>query len=290
MEVAAAYAEPLGFDALAADQILFFNYQGGQGPSHDYWGCGTWSGSTFVRRYGPTYKGTNGAKTFPNYDPAYAADIASAIKTAKAYLTAHYPKMKLVVNHGTGLPADPNEVELVASTDGELSELGTSNHGNYASGLPAYFKDTLDYMEYVQQRGVAFLSMNVIETGAAPTDAQTEWTLATYLMGNEGNAYMWLSGTSNPGFSWSWFPEYDTIDAKLGTPCAKYAVDGANPDLYARRFTGGLVLVNASPSVAAAAALPLGHTYTDLFSRAVATPLPVSPADAYVLFTTNGCQ
>jgi hypothetical protein len=70
---------------------------------------------------------------------------------------------------------------------------------------------------------------------------------------------------------------------------ASYDVN--NPQMYYRRFAGGLVVVNSGslPRASETATLPANHTYTDIEGRAVTNPLTVNSNDSYVMTTTNGC-
>jgi hypothetical protein len=290
--LAAEYAKSLHFNALAADQIFLFNDYGGQGTNHDYWGCGIYSGGSFVRRYSPTHSGTVGLKTFPNYDPQYGTDMVNAVRISRQYLRANYPGMKLIINHPPGSISDPDEQALLENTDAALTELGTTNYGRYPSN-PGFVRNAWAYAEFGQKQGTAMLNMNAMDTVEALTPDQIEWTLATYLMTNEGNSYLWLGASGSAG-QWNWYSQYDTVNAKLGNPCAAYyggaSTSVTTPDLYYRRFEGGLVVANLSASLTQDASLPTGHAYTDLDSRTVSNPLPVHEAEAYVIFTTNGCE
>ena len=117
---------------------------------------------------------------------------------------------------------------------------------------------------------------------AAVTIPQREYALAAYFMANEGALDTYI--TPSAGRIDSTFPEYS---ARLGTPCEEYH---GGPSIYYRRYSGGMVVLNAQPSAPANAALPSNHHYADIDGRPVSNPLSVASSDGYVLTTTNGCQ
>jgi hypothetical protein len=287
IQTAAAFALAHGANAVAFDQTLFFDYDGGQ---HSGWfGCGVYSNGTFIRRWGAAKGG------FPNYDPQWNHDVAAWMNTAKSILgndpvlAPHH--IKLFVNHPAGSVTNPDEQTLVNNVDGDVDETGFIDYGHYAV-VPNLFKATLDYMEYVQAQGKQFLDVAKFSgnlAGGATSNfglssSQLSYAIATFLMGNEGRASLFI--TPGPYGTVVNFPQISTVNSRLGTACARYTAVAAN--VYARKFSGGLVLVNPGT---VAIGVPLAHVYTDLMGRSVtANALTVGPADAYVLFTSsNGC-
>jgi hypothetical protein len=113
--------------------------------------------------------------------------------------------------------------------------------------------------------------------------AQRDYSVATYLMGNEQSAAAFISQHSY-GIE-VWRPEYGY---SVGAPCGEYYSGGGS--VYLRRFANAIVAVNASASSTQYAHLPTGHAYTDLEGRGWRNPLPLAPNDGYVLKTTNGCH
>lgn len=277
-----------GNNAIGADQTLFFDYDGGQHPG--WFGCGIFRGGTFVRKWGATRGG------FPNYDAKWKADVANWVRTARQYLftdpaVAPY-HLKFIVNHPAGNIADVSETTLLANVDAVLDETGFADYGHYTSA-PGLFKHTLDYMRYAQTHGVWIFEVDKFSgsnTGSydatALTPAQREWAIATFLMGNEGRALLYV--TPGPYGKEYYFSEYATVNYAMGAACGP-ATALSNGFIYTRRFYGGMVVVNAGGHGTASVALP-AHSYRDLEGRAVRNPLPVASADSYVLFTTNGCS
>ncbi len=112
--------------------------------------------------------------------------------------------------------------------------------------------------------------------------AQRDYSVATYLMGDEQSAATFISPHAY-GIE-VWRPEYGT---NIGAPCAEYT---GGPSVYFRRFANAIVVVNANDAKSASASLPAGHTYSDLEGRIVHNPLSLAANDGYVLKTTNGCK
>ncbi len=288
IQTAAAFAIAHGANAIGADQTLFFDYDGRQQPS--WFGCGVYSrDGSFIRRWGALKGG------FPNYDPQWNHDVAAWVAGAKAILTtnpvlAPY-HLKLFVNHPAGSITNPDEQTIIANADGIVDETGFTDYGHYA-GQPSLFTSTLNYMEFVQAQGKQFLDIAKFSgnlEGAASnfglSSAQLSYAIATYLMGNEGHASLFV--TPGPYGVVVGFPQISTVNAKLGSSCGAYNTV-ANGNAYERKFTGGMVVVN--PGVATVE-VPLSHAYTNLMGGSAGSgTLSVGPAQAYVLFTTsNGC-
>lgn len=277
----ANYAHQLGYHALAIDEATF--WQADQGAGSGSFGCGIHQNGSFVRRY-------NGAT-----DSNWAADVVAWVKQAHAILTtdptiASY-RLKLVVNH----PADQltsAEREFLANVDADLDETGYINYGRPVNGSPSNFLMRTNWAMYAQQHGVAVM-MNA-NLGPLSTNSQLlDYSLATYLMGNLQGESLYTSPSKGYGTE-QWHGEYQT---NVGAPCGDFyggsKIDASNPTIYYRRFANAVVVVNAGSGAGTsevARNLPSGHTYTDVFGRAIPSPLNIPSNDGYVLRTTNGCQ
>lgn len=290
VQTAAAFAIAHGANALGFDQTLFFDYDGGQQPG--WFGCGVYSPSgSFIRRWGATKGG------FPNYDPQWNHDVAAWMAGAKTILTTdailapHH--LKLFVNHPAGSITDPDEQTVIANVDGDLDETGFTDYGHYAA-VPNLFNSTLSYMEFVQGQGKQFLDIAKFSgnlTGASSnfglSAAQVSYAIATFLMGDEGRASLFIS--PGPYGKILNFSQIAMVNSKIGTACGSYSTV-ANGNVYERKFSGGMVIVN--PGAAGTVNVSLTHAYTNLMSDAGmgAGTVPVGPASSYILFTSsNGC-
>ncbi len=278
-------------NAIGSDQTVFFDYDGGQYPG--WFGCGIYAGPNythFERRWGSTVTG------FPNYDPKWASDTATWVKTAKSILTTdgtlapHH--LKLAINHPLGDPSSANEATLMSTTDMELDEEGFADYGKYITNA-LHLGQTLSYMTFVQSHGTTFLAVDKFSTNRHGTSAtagisndQLAWAIATYLLGTQGHAAFYV--TIGPYGVPSYFPQYATVNSRIGTACAAYAT-AASGHVFYRRYTGGFAVANDGGAGTENITLP-SHTYTDLMGATITNPLSIDASKAFVLFTTaNGC-
>lgn len=271
VQAMAHYAKAAGYNSLAVDQVVYWNiYQGGnpafgQHRNTSEYGCGTWHGSTFVRDYASPK------------DPRYPADVVSYVRQAHSIL--HSMGMALVINHPGGSPNDPNEQQLLSNTDAVMDETGFSDYGRYTQN-PGVMSSTLAWMRFAQSRGAAVMIVNkYLNFNQSVTGAPFEYALATYLLGNQGAALLFVGGAHGYG-TLQYHTEYD---APIGKPCSDVS---AGP-VYVRRFSGGLAAVNGSTSTRALQ-LPSGKAYRDIEGHSIGST--IAPMSGYVLLTSaNGC-
>lgn len=266
-QVAAPYARSHGYNSLAIDEVAFWNSTI-NGSGRGNYGCGIYQNGQFVRRYNSWQS-----------DPNWIADTVAWVKAAHAITQAQ--GLKLIINHPPTSASNPQEQAIVANTDAVLNETGFSSYGNYkrSSGL---LRATLAWMHYAQQRGTAVL-INNTWTSTGITIQQREYSLATYMLGNESSAALFTSQYGGYGKE-NYFPEFAR---SYGAPCNTYS---DNNSVYSRKFANALVLVNDDHTTYKTVPLASGHFYTDVEGRPVTNPLTIAPGDAYVLSTTNGCN
>jgi hypothetical protein len=284
VKLAANYAIAHGYTGLAFDEVLFSNITGEAVATTDY-GCGIYQNGTFVRRY----SGRN--------DPAWTTDTVAWVKAARSILKTDPvigPKnLKMLINHPAYSIANVNEQTILQNVDAVVDEGGFSDYGTYRQGRDGYLVPrTVAWMAYAQSHGAVPLIIDKFYQSTAVTSVQLEYAIATYLLGNQGMARLFVGNANGYGAE-QYHSEYAT---NFGTPCGAYyggaSYDSANPDIYYRRFSNAIAVVNAGSTTRTSelAHLPAGHTYRDLEGRAIGNPLTVASADAYVLMTTNGCQ
>ncbi|HET9095440.1 MAG TPA: hypothetical protein VFN37_02160, partial [Candidatus Baltobacteraceae bacterium] len=241
-----------GYNALAIDQVVFWNiYEGGnpnfgQSVKSGEYGCGVWKGSTFDRLYASPA------------DPRYAADVVNYVAQARSI--AHSYGLTLMVNHPAGSVSSALEQQLLRNTDIDLDETGFSDYGRYVAGDGGIFKRELSYIRYAQQHGTGMMIIDKFSNERHVDPTGLEYSLATYLLGNEGGLLLFVGGANDYG-TMQYHSEYD---ARIGRPCG--AVSGG-PAVYGRRFSGGLAVVNASAD-SQTVRLP-SSGYRDIEGRAV---------------------
>ena len=284
MKLAATYAHASGYTGLAIDEVLFENIDGTGVSSTDY-GCGIYEGNTFVRRY----SGRN--------DPAWNTDTVAWVKAARSILKTDPVigpyNLKLIVNHPAYSVTTTNEQTVLQNVDAALDEAGFTVYGGYKSASNNYvFNSAVAWMKYAQSHGVAPLIVDKFDQSTPITALQLEYSIATYMMGNEGTARLFVGNTNGYGAE-QYHSEYATnYGAACGEMYGGASYNAANPQIYYRRFANAIVIVNSGslPRASELATLPAGHTYKDLEGRTVTNPLTVASNDAYVLLTTNGCN
>ncbi len=196
---AAAFAAQNGYNALAIDQVTFW-FSGSGGPG--YYPCGTWVNGTFVRRYSSAS------------DPLWASDVATWVQSAHAIVrnTPALSGLKIIVSHpGENITA--NEIKLLANVDADMDETGFTDYGR-PTVIPV--SREVAWMQYAQAHGTAVL-INQNWSGAAVSPAQLEYAIATYMLGNEQAASLFVS-THLYGIE-QWHAEYQTL---TGTACGEY--------------------------------------------------------------------
>jgi hypothetical protein len=284
-----SYAQLNSYNAFALDEIIFKDFMVGGDPelgqteNTSEYACGTWNANgTFNTVY-----------SSPN-DPTFTQDVLNWVNAAKQAAAAN--GLAVIVNHTPGNISNASEQSLLSMVDGLVVEAGFSDYGNYQllSNPSGYFISTYNYIEWVEQQGVAFVDIDRYTLGGqtSVTSDQLEYSIGTYMMANEGNADLYVNANNGPGYGYGAEQYHQEYATALGPPCSAMTEDAHNPQIYYRRFQNGMVVVNAGGAGTENATLPSNHTYTDLEGRAVSNPLPVSESDAWVLTTGggNGCS
>lgn len=284
------YALANGYNAIAIDNVEFNDFMEGGNPE---------LGQTVKPgEYACGYYDTSGAfvKVYqsPN-DPQWTADTLNWME--RAYSAAHAAGLAVLVNHPIGTPGDANEQALLNDADVVLDESGFSAYGTYVNQTSgSILTTTYKYMEWVQSQGKAFVVIDryAFSGESEPTPDQVEYSIATYLLGNEGNAELYVNANNSAGTGYGSEQYHQEYATPIGAPCAPMyggsAYSSTSASIYYRRFAGGMVVVNAGSTAPESATLPSNHVYTDIEGRTVTDPLTVNSNDAYVLTTTGGCS
>lgn len=178
---------------------------------------------------------------------------------------------------------DPSMVDLIAHVDTIDDEQSFTRYG---SGFvsDSNLQLIVQWMRYVQSVNRGWI---VIDKWNLPSfDRQhLGWALASYLMGKYHSAALFVDHL--PGYGREYYvPQYKAL---IGHPCGDmYRVAGAQ-NVYFRKYSGGLAIVNTSTSSVHSVSLPR-PLYVDVFGQHVTSPMNVAPDWGYVLLTVNGCN
>jgi hypothetical protein len=283
-----SYVRSNGYNALALDQVDFSDIMEGGNPyfgqtvKSGEFGCGVWNADGSFTK---VYSGTS--------DPTWTQDVLNWVATARQ--SANAAGLAVIVNHPGSGNGNANDQALIENVDATVVESGFSDYGLYQTEGSGLFLGAYQYMEWVQKQGVAIVVIDRFPNNQTVTSDQLEYSIATYLMGNEGSADLFVGGENASGYGYGVENYHQEYATQLGKPCdAMYggaSYSASSPQVYYRRFQNGLSVVNAGTQTEKAT-LPNDHVYTDLESRPVTNPLSVPASDAYVLVTTggNGCQ
>ncbi len=256
---AATQASSQGYDAIAADEYSL----GGWG------GCGIYKNGQWKQLYTSGYD-----------DPQSDKDAVAWASAYRKQIHALPHPLGLIPNFQyDGRPLnDPTLLGVVANVDGILDECSFTGCGSgNLSGQN--WLNMVTFIEYVQQQGKAYMAINQAMTN---DNAGLQWGLASYLMGKEHAAGLYLvSAKQYQQLAGSdlWRSEYS---APIGTPCsAMQATQGA----YMRVYQGGLAIVNPSAN-SINFLLPSG-VYTDLYGVAIGASVTLNPSSGLVLLTSK---
>jgi hypothetical protein len=178
---------------------------------------------------------------------------------------------------------DPTAPSSILIGTGMVGAMAEQWMRDATSSITAYPSET-DWLNDVNAvvdagaRNESFLA--VTKTWATATQAQKDawytFTVASFLMGTDGKAYLSFTGTQGD----STVPnKYDNLD--LGAPQGPFAKVA---NVYQRSFAGGRVLVNVSPKTSYT--VSLGGAYHTIDGVATGATLTMAPDSAVIL--TNG--
>lgn len=279
------FAEANGYSGIAADIVDLENNTGD--PARNQGGCGVWrkNHTVWLKRF-----------SGESSDPAWDLALASWAKELSSGLHAYPTALALAVNTSpaafsgpvNGKGGDPSVLALFQNVDIELDEAGFSIWGNYVGDT--YFNNVVDWMEYMQSQGKAFLladDWNLQKS--VPTVHQVDYSLATYLMGKEQASSLYIGkndlyGTQN---------FYQQYNADIGKACAPMYGGPNDPKfhgerVYLRVYGGGLAIVNVDQKSAFSVKLPK-QEYTNIEGGTVRSPVTIGPNSGLVLLSPGGC-
>jgi len=251
-------ASERGYNAIAADNV---------GLQNLYQACGVYVNGKWVQRY-----------TGQPDDPRWRADIVTWLTRMQQALHDLQHPLALIPNLALGdlSPDDPLVQQLLSHIDGVLDEDGFTNGGkSYLTGNDWVQK--IQFMETVQGLYKPYYVVNQFSSSIGPQEVQ--WALASYLMGKEHIASVFISSYQEYGAD----TRYNEYNAQIGSPQGTmYESQG----VYWRDYTKGFSIVNASATEGYTITLNPKRLYIDLNGRPVGQSVTLTPHSGIVLLTS----
>jgi hypothetical protein len=255
------YAQPAsvsGYDAIAADNVSLQNYPGA---------CGVYKNGQWVQLY-------SGQRN----DPHWQANIINWLGRMQKGLHSLKHPLALIANFSlNGRPADDPVVQQVLNNvDGVLDEEGFTNYGSgYLTGNQWLQK--VQFIEEVQKQHKPYYIINEFPSVGR---AELQWAIASYLMGKEHSAALFISTIQGYGTAL----RYDEYGAQIGSPEGPMY---QSQHVYWRAYSNGLSIVNPDANDTYTITLNGARKYTDLYGNSVGPTLTMPPHSGVVLLLDN---
>ena len=255
------YAQPAsksGYDGIAADNVELQNPAGA---------CGVYIHGQWVQRY-----------TGQPDDPQWRADIIAWLTRMQQALHLLRHPLALIPNLDFGglAPGDPLIQQVVSHLDGMLDE------GGFTDGGDGYLTDStwvqkIQFIESVQEQHKPYYIINEFPS-AGP--AEIQWALASYLMGKEHTAALFISTIQGYGGA-PWHNEYDV---QIGSPSGPMY---QTQNVYMRDYTHGLSIINPSATDSYTVTLNAKSHYRDLYGNPAGQTITMPPHSGMVLLAKS---
>jgi hypothetical protein len=261
------YAMPAsknGYDAIAADNVNMENLIGA---------CGYYNNGHWVQRY-----------TGKTDDPQWRADVATWVVSMQKALRRLPHPLALIPNLGLSpsfSPDDPALQQVVNHVDGILDEAGFTQYAqSYLTGNQWLQK--VNFIQSMQQLHKPYFIVNEFPT-ASVDRSDIQWALASYLMCKGHAAYISITPTIDHQQGYGVDLRYNEYNAQIGSPLAAMVKE---QQVYWRRYSHGLSLVNPSPNNTYTVTLPRGENFVDLYGKKITQQVTLPPHSGLVLLTT----
>jgi len=264
-EAAAALAR--GAAGIAFDNFTFSNYEGR---------CGVYRNGIWTKLGYPATLQQN---------PKYVTDMMDWLRSIRSALRKSYPRASLALNINFAASGLVNVERAAPYVDMVYNESGFTSYGTQDLTGVAWQQE-VDALEYLNHVGKAFVVSGIVDASADSdvTPGQINWVLSNYLLvkGAHSYTYVYARGDSATGpTGYGTFYDRAQYHAPIGHP-----VSGREQDdgLQLRRYSGGLAIVNPSPSHSYT--IRLGSKYRDMFGRTYES-VTLTPASAIVLLAVR---
>lgn len=253
------YALPVsqnGYDGIATDNLSLQNYYGA---------CGIYVKGKWKQLYSGQ----------PD-DPQWRENVL--VWTARMQQALHslaHP-LALIPNFSLGSipPSDPIVRQIVNHVDGVLDEDGFTDDAR-GDLTDKKWVQLVQLMESVQQAHKPFYVVNQFQSSAVSND-EIQWALASYLMGKEHSAAIFISTYQAYGGD----TRYYEYTAKIGSPTgAMYQ----SQNVYWRNYSGGVSIVNPSATKSYTVTLNAAHSYANLYGYSVGQQVTLPPHTGLML-------
>ncbi|HLQ30800.1 MAG TPA: putative glycoside hydrolase [Ktedonobacteraceae bacterium] len=253
------YAQPAsesGYDGIAADNVDLQNQFGA---------CGVYINGQWVQRY-----------TGQLDDPRWRTDVINWLTQMQQALHHLRQPLALIPNFSIdGLsPSDPLTQQVISHIDGLEDEEGFTRYGDgYLTG--SAWLQRIQLIESVQQQHKPYYIINQFPSVG---HAGIQWALASYLMGKEHSAALFISTIQGYGADL----RYDEYNIQIGSPKGPMY---QTQNVYMRDYSHGLSIVNPSATDSYMVTLNADGHYRDVSGDLVGQTITMPPHSGMVLLT-----
>ena len=253
------YAQPAsesGYDGIAADNVDLQNQFGA---------CGVYINGQWVHRY-----------TGQLDDPRWRTDVINWLAQMQQALHHLRHPLALIPNFSIdGLsPSDPLTQQVISHIDGLEDEEGFTRYGDgYLTG--SAWLQRIQLIESVQQQHKPYYIINQFPSVG---HAEIQWALASYLMGKEYSAALFISTIQGYGADL----RYDEYNIQIGSPKGPMY---QTQNVYMRDYSHGLSIVNPSATDSYTVTLNADGHYRDVSGDLVGQTITMPPHSGMVLLT-----
>jgi hypothetical protein len=255
------YVQPAsekGYDGIAADNVDLGNLFGA---------CGVYIHGKWVQKY-----------TGQPDDPQWRANVLLWLARMQAALHSLKHPLALIPNLALEVvsPTDPLVEQILRHVDGVVNEVGFTDSGK------GYLTDSqwvqmIQFMEHVQSLEKPYYVVNQFPSVG---HAEIQWALASYLMGKDHLAELFISTIQGYGAK----QQYQEYGAQLGNPIDSMQ---QTQNIYIRRYSQGLSIVNPSTTHSYTVTINGAKHYRDLYGKSVGQTITLPPHSGIVLVTSS---
>lgn len=251
------YAQPAsenGYDGIAADNVDLQN---------EFGACGVYRDGRWVQYY-----------TGQLNDPRWRANVISWLTRMQQALHHLRHPLALIPNLSfDGLSAgDPAMQQVLSHIDGVEDEGGFTDYGDGYLTDSAWLQ-RIQFIESVQKQHKPYYIVNQFPSVG---EAEIQWALASYLMGKEHSAALFISTIQGYGSDL----RYDEYNIQIGSPKGPMY---QTQNVYMRDYSHGLSIVNPSATNSYTVTLNADSHYHDVSGNPFGQTITLPPHSGLVL-------